>query len=229
MAGIIAAKAARAHVISISFGGTLQIPPTPEPPTESLALALELQDAVESGIVVVAAAGDGQFSIEPQIPGVISVGGVFVDRDGSRFVSDIASAFASPWFLGINVPLVCGLCGNFPDFYLMLPVPPNSQMDDEQANFDPNDGTAGDDGWARFSGTSAAAPQIAGAAAVLLSAKPGLTPAQVEQALCAKARDVTRGTSSLMFHVSAGPGQDSATGFGLVDVSAALKFAQDNF
>lgn len=231
LAGIAAAKLAGAQIISISFGGTLQFPPTPQPSIESMALALELQDAVERGMVVVAAAGDGQFAMEPQVPGVISAGGAFVDRQGTRRASDIASAFPSPWFPGVSVPLVCGLCGMFPDFYLMLPVPPDSEMDVSQAGFPgtPNDGTAEDDGWARFSGTSAAAPQIAGAAAVLLSAKPSLTPAEVAEALCRTARDVRRGRCSPIFNLPAGPGRDAATGCGLIDVAAALTFAQQNF
>jgi subtilase family protein len=231
LAGIVAAKSAGAQIISISFGGTLQFPPTPQPTAESLALSLELQDAVERGIVVVAAAGDGQFAMEPQAPGVISAGGVFVDQQGRRQASDIASAFESPWFPGVSVPIVCGLCGMFPDFYLMLPVPPASEMDFSQAGFpgEPNDGTMDDDGWARFSGTSACAPQIAGAAAVLLSAKPNLTPAEVAQSLSQTARDVRRGRSSPIFDQPAEVGHDVATGFGLIDVSAALAFAQQNF
>ena len=231
LAGIVAAKSAGAQIISISFGGTLQFPPSPQPTAESLAVSLELQDAVERGIVVVAAAGDGQFAMEPQAPGVISAGGVFVDEQGRRQVSDIASAFDSPWFPGISVPLVCGLCGMFPDFYLMLPVPPASEMDFSQAGFpgEPNDGTLDNDGWARFSGTSACAPQIAGAAAVLLSAKPHLKPAEIAQALSSSARDVKRGRSSPIFDEPAEAGHDVATGFGLIDVSAALAFAQQNF
>jgi Subtilase family len=231
LAGIVAAKSAGAQIISISFGGTLQFPPTPQPTAESLALSRELQDAVERGIVVVAAAGDGQFAMEPQAPGVISAGGVFVDQQGRREASDIASAFESPWFPGVSVPLVCGLCGIFPDFYLMLPVPPGSDMDFSQAGSpgEPNDGTSDNDGWARFSGTSACAPQAAGAAAVLLSAKPNLTPAEIAQALSSTARDVKRGRSSPIFDRPAGVGRDVATGFGLIDVSAALRFAQDNF
>ena len=227
LAGIAMAKSSGARIISISFGGTLQFPPTPDPPLEARILSLEIQDAVERGIVVVAAAGDGQFAIEPQTPGVISVGGVFISQQGRRHASDISSAFTSPWFPGVDVPLVCGLCGMFPDLYIMLPVPPESEMD--FAQFDASDGTTEDDGWARFSGTSAAAPQIAGAAAVLLSAKPLLTPAQIAESLCATARDVIRGRSSPMFDLPAGPGHDAATGFGLVDVTAALAFAQQNF
>jgi subtilisin family serine protease len=231
LAGIAAAKSSGAQIISISFGGTLQFPPTPQPAIESMALSLELQDAVERGIVVVAAAGDGQFAMEPQVPGVISAGGVFVDQQGERQASDIASAFPSPWFPGVSVPLVCGLCGMFPDFYLMLPVPPESEMDVSQAGFPgtPNDDTADDDGWARFSGTSAAAPQIAGAVAVLLSAKPSLTPAEVAKTLCLTARDVSRGRCSPIFDLPAGPGRDAATGCGLIDVAAALAFVRQNF
>ncbi|MDO0917099.1 S8 family serine peptidase [Streptomyces sp. DT2A-34] len=48
----------------------------------------------------------------------------------------------------------------------MLPIPPGCTIDAEESDAD--DGTSRNDGWALFSGSSAAAPQIAGAAALLL-------------------------------------------------------------
>jgi hypothetical protein len=52
----------------------------------------------------------------------------------------------------------------------MLPVPSGCEIDREEAqptDNDPADVTSSDDGWALSSGTSAAAPQLAGAAALL--------------------------------------------------------------
>lgn len=194
--------------------------------------ALEILDAVEQGIVVVFSAGNGQFAIEPQVPGVIAAGGVFADQSGRLRASNYASGYASPWIPGVRVPTVCGLVGLLPRAqYLMLPVPPGcaidvdeSQPDPVDPKGDPGDTTTEEDGWAIFSGTSAAAPQIAGAVAVLLGARPGLTPAQVTEALARTATDVTTGTNHPRFGHSADAGPDLATGPGLVNVSAALDF-----
>jgi subtilisin family serine protease len=60
-----------------------------------------------------------------------------------------------------------------------------------------------------FSGTSYAAPHLAGAAALLYAAAPGLTVGALEEALRASAKDVGP------------PGPDDASGYGLVDVCAA--------
>jgi subtilisin family serine protease len=60
------------------------------------------------------------------------------------------------------------------------------------------------------SGTSMAAPHVAGVAALVVGAAPGLTPAQVEQALVAGAID--RGTA----------GRDDVYGHGLVDATRAV-------
>ncbi|CAM5464443.1 S8 family serine peptidase [Streptomyces griseorubiginosus] len=229
-AGFLRAKADRPHVLTNSWGGDGDFPPLGGPSQADMIFALEILDAVEQGIVVVFSAGNGQFAIEPQVPGVIAAGGVFAAQDGRLRASNYASGYVSPWIEGVRVPTVCGLVGLLPRAqYLMLPVPPGCAIDVDESlpdphapADDPGDTTGPGDGWAMFSGTSAAAPQTAGAVAVLLGARPGLTPAQVTRALTATATDVTTGTNHPRFGKRAHVGIDTATGPGLVNVSAAL-------
>jgi hypothetical protein len=69
------------------------------------------------------------------------------------------------------------------------------------------------DGYAHLAGTSFAAPMVAAAATWLRAVRPSLSRDQVTQVLRASARDLDR------------PGWDTATGFGLVQIGAALKQA----
>jgi subtilisin family serine protease len=129
------------------------------------------------------------------------------------------------------VPDFCGLVGLLPHAsYIMLPIPAGCQIDHEVSK--PDDGQAGDgttptDGWGVFSGTSAAAPQLAGVCALLLEKNPHLTPADVKAILRRTARDVLEGHSNpassddLRTPMQAGLGDDGATGAGLVDAYAA--------
>ncbi|MFK0156192.1 S8 family serine peptidase [Streptomyces sp. NPDC090493] len=229
MAGFMRAKSDRPQVMTNSWGGDGPFPPDGPPSQPDIMAALEIQDAIDKGIVVVFSAGNGQFSIEPQVPGVLAAGGAFVGPQGALQASDYTSGYVSPWFEDVVVPTVCGLVGLMPRAqYLMLPVPPGCEIDVEESNPDPDpDGTTRIDGWARFSGTSAAAPQLAGAVAVLLGARPELTRAQVTEALSRTAVDVTTGKNA--FGNRARPGHDDATGAGLVDVSAALDFVLARF
>jgi subtilisin family serine protease len=222
------------RIITNSWGGDGPFPPGPLDPGE-LAFVAEIQDAIAQDILVVFSAGNGQFSVEPQVPGVLAAGGAFVGPNGELRASDYASGYRSPFFQGVDVPTVCGLVGMLPRAqYLMLPIQPACMIDIDESLPDlpgdpTTDGTTGNDGWALFSGTSAAAPQLAGAAAVLIGAMPNISPAQVVQALTATAIDVVSGRCHPRFNNAAGIGPDLATGAGLVDVAAALKFAQDNF
>jgi hypothetical protein len=236
IAGFLKAKEINPRIITSSWGGDEDYPPLGPPNQMDLAIAAEIQDAIHRGILVVFSAGNGQFSVEPQVPGVLAAGGVFVDQNGSPRASDYASGYQSTWFDNPVVPTVCGLVGMQPRAqYLMLPVPPGCELDREEAGPsidppDPPDGTTADDGWALFSGTSAAAPQLAGAAALLLGAKPAMTPAQVIEALSRTAVDVVVGRSfPQRFNNPATPGPDLATGAGLIDVGAALQYATGHF
>lgn len=69
---------------------------------------------------------------------------------------------------------------------------------------------AGDYGWALGSGTSFAAPLVAGVAALVLARTPGLTPVQLEQRLVSTAKDLGK------------KGRDDGTGAGLLDAARAV-------
>jgi hypothetical protein len=192
-------------------------------------LAAAVADAVAAGIIVVFSAGNGRFGFPGQHPDVISAGGVFMDIDGSLQASNYASGFVSNIYPGRNSPDLCGLVGMLPRaIYIMLPLQEGCEIDQGNGGgTHPNgDQTAGDDGWAGFSGTSAAAPQLAGVAALIKEACPRLTPAQVRDIMRATARDVTQGSSHPNTGGTAGPGFDTATGAGLVDAHRAVLMAK---
>jgi subtilisin family serine protease len=225
LAGFVRAKASAPDVLTNSWGGDYLDPVPAQPDPADRPLVLEILDAIQQGIVVVFSAANGQFSVEAQVPGVIAAGGVFASAGLEIQASDYSSGYHSQWFGGVDVPTVSGLVGMRPRAsYIMMPIPPGCPIDVERAAAgagDPADGTNPNDGWALFSGTSAAAPQIAGAAAVLRGIRNNATPAQVAQALANTAIDVRAGRCYPRFNNPATPGRDLATGFGLIDVSAA--------
>lgn len=225
LAGFVRAKADKPDVLTNSWGSNNPFPPQADPSPANRAMALEIGDAIAQGIVVIFSAGNGQFGVEPQVPGVIAAGGVFANAGLDLQASTYSSGYQSPWFGGVQVPTVSGLVGMFPRAsYIMLPIPPGCPIDTGRAvsgDGDPADGTTANDGWALFSGTSAAAPQIAGAAAVLRGVKKNATPEQVSTALSTTSIDVRAGSCHARFNNPATPGRDLATGFGLINVSAA--------
>jgi subtilisin family serine protease len=222
-----AAVALAPHVITCSWGGDKRKGPLT---AADQALAAAIAAAVAAGITVVFSAGNGHWSFPGQHPDVISAGGVFMAPDESLRASDYASGFMSSIYPERRVPDLCGLVGMLPRAaYIMLPLEPGDQMDVGTAGGAHPDGdeTAAGDGWACFSGTSAAAPQLAGAAALVKQACPALTPAQVRAILMSTARDVTAGTCSPSTGGNAAvAGPDTATGNGLVDAHKAVMVAK---
>lgn len=64
-----------------------------------------------------------------------------------------------------------------------------------------------------FNGTSCATPYAAGVAALVISKAPGITPAEVRQAIVSSATDMT---------IDGGVGWDRYTGYGMINASGAL-------
>ncbi len=221
-----AAAALNPHIITNSWGSNRQTGPLG---AADMALAAAVAAAWASGIVVVFSAGNGSWGFPGQHPDVISAGGVFMNPDGTMRASNYASGFMSNIYPGRRVPDLSGLVGMLPGAkYIMLPLEPGDDIDVGGAGgtHPAKDETASNDGWAAFSGTSAAAPQLAGAAALVKQACPRLSPAEVRDVLMRTARDVIVGTNHPNFGNAAVVGPDTATGNGLVDAHRAVLTAK---
>lgn len=212
----------RPDIISCSWGYDI-----PRGPLSAAmrTLAAAVANAVHKGIIVVFSTGNGHWGFPGQHPDVISAGGVYMGPDGSLQATPYASGFESRVYPGRKVPDVCGLVGLPPHaMYIMLPIESKCTIDREFSDrtHPRGDETAPDDGWAAFSGTSAAAPQLAGVCALMKEVWPQVTPAQACKILKRTARDITAGNCSRRTggHPAV-PGPDLATGYGLVDASQA--------
>ncbi|MGB3494223.1 MAG: S8 family serine peptidase [Elainellaceae cyanobacterium] len=218
----------RPDVISCSWGTDLRSPFQLSAYHKVLAAAIA--DAIRQGIVVIFAAGNGQWGFPSQHPDVIAVGGVYKHLEGSLKgrleASNYASSFISAIYPGRRVPDICGLVGQLPNAaYIMLPVPPGSQTDSSRAAT--GDETEKADGWAAFSGTSSAAPQLAGACALLEQYVPGLGPLKIKQLLQETAEDILEGSSNpASGSGGARAGPDLATGYGLAVAHKAIEAAR---
>ena len=229
-----AAVALRPDIITCSWGSSNVNGPLS---AADLTLAAAIAAAVASGITVIFSAGNGHAGFPGQHPDVISAGGAFMRPDGTFEASNYASGFTSRIYAGRRAPDVCGLVGMRPRaIYIMLPVEPNDAIDVGNAGgaHPAGDETANNDGWAAFSGTSAAAPQLAGVAALIKEACPRLTPPQIKDVMIRTARDVTTGRCSAVGNAAtvlhnglpAAVGPDEATGHGLVDAHKAAMLAK---
>ena len=169
-----------------------------------------LNHAVEklwfNGVVVVAAAGNygvnGEPSGVPYAPGndpfVITVGAG--DVDGSISTYD---DYAAPWSAwGYTLDGFAKPELGAPGRYMVGPVPANSTLPHERLT------NVVSPGYMQLSGTSFAAPIVAGAAAQVLAVHPDWTPDQVKGALMLTAKPVP----------SAEPG---SLGVGIVDAAKA--------
>jgi hypothetical protein len=223
-----AAVALSPHIISNSWTSDVRFGP--------LSAALQARAAAVAaawgaGIIVVFAAGNGHWGFPGQHPDVISVGGVDIAIDGALRASNYASGFMSNVYPGRRVPDMSGIVGMLPKaMNIMLPLPPCSEIDTGNAGGShptTGDETANNDGWAAFSGTSAACPQVAGVCALIKQACSGLTPPEVRDILMQTARDVTTGTCNPNTGGNAATvGPDLATGNGLVDAHKAVLLAK---
>ncbi len=239
-------------VISCSWGWDCET--VSDLDSDMLLMEAAVSDAVANGIVVLFAAGNGQYCFPAQHPDVIAVGGVYVDQQGAMQASSYASGFESKIYWRRKVPDVCGLVGNDPGFpglppsipgwpggmYIMMPTQPGSEEDIRFSNngathpLDPatthppyGDETQPDDGWLVASGTSSATPQVAGICALMRQVRPEMGPLTIWRILKNTARDVRAGhANALTGGNAAGPGEDLATGAGLADCKASVQGAR---
>lgn len=179
------------HVLNCAWGFNIDHADRKRVPTSYRKIYQLIQKAVEQGICVVAAAGNGQRAFPGSMPEVISAGGVYYAPDGRFEPSDVSSKFESGFFPGRRVPDVCGLVGNKPHGRLLLvPVPPKAKLARRPAFSMMGESSSMGHGWALFSGTSAATAMISGACALLLQMRPGLSPRQLKRVLIEASRPV---------------------------------------
>jgi len=219
------------HIITCSWGSDTGTSTALSAANQALAAAIAA--AVAAGITVIFSAGNGHVGFPGQHPDVISAGGVYMDVDESLRASNYASGFNSVIYPNRRVPDLSGLVGMKPGAnYIMLPLEPGDQIDVQKAGgvFPNGDETANNDGWAAFSGTSAAAPQLAGVAALIKQACAKLTPKQIKAIMMKTARDVKtgncNGTALTPGGVPSVVGPDASTGNGLVDAHKAVLSAK---
>ncbi|MBI3961534.1 MAG: S8 family peptidase [Deinococcus sp.] len=160
-----------AEVINLSLGGK----------QPSVLVQEAIQEALERGVVVVAAAGnEGDLGSSPHFPAAFDLPGLIA----------VGATENSGWFRAFF---------SNRGSYLDLMAPGSTVIS-----------AAPDSQYEFFDGTSFATPFVSGAAALLLSQNPGLTPAQVESTLESAATDLQS------------PGPDIETGWGRLNVCAAL-------
>jgi subtilisin family serine protease len=183
-----------------------------------------IADAVDDGVTMIFASGNGHKAFPGCMPEVFSIGGTTVEQSGNLKASNYASSFSSSFYPGRNVPDFCGVVGEANPGsplkgHIMLPVPNGCELEGSNLPL-----SSKNKGWGIFSGTSAAAPQIAGVAALMLSINPSLKPNDLRQIIEDTAVDVSRGLSAM--GDAAHSGHDLATGSGFVNAFEACLRAE---
>ena len=199
-----------ARVINLSLGG-LRDPKSPALDTYSPVEAAAVRYAIAHRVVVVAAAGNGDASpSEPwpyaswpaALPHVIGVGALAPDGSVPRFSN------RDPRFTELAAPGV-DIVSTFPRNLTAL----------DPACVDQGYSDCGTPDYLRAEGTSFAAPQVAAAAALLLSADAALTPDQVSWLLERNADDVNPETGCSVCPY----GRDALSGWGSLDIAKAIE------
>lgn len=241
VAGLTMAEASGADIVSCSWG-TSVADASDAKSAHLRTVEFLLSRLVAEGRIVLCASGNyprggvgrGEYGFPAQHPDVIAVGGAHVTKTGRLRASTYASGFQSEVYPYRGVPDVSGICGDIPNGVLIMsPVQPGCVMDVQAAaaRYPTGDDTRPDDGWCCVSGTSAATPQVAGAAALALEANRALKHNSTMRALLAlTARDVRHGhgnpkTKRNGLSNKARRGPDLVTGAGLIDVGAAVALA----
>jgi hypothetical protein len=199
-----------ARVINLSFGG-IRDPLDPNRDTYSQLEADAVAYAVSKGAVVVAAVGNGDHA--PEMPW-----------------SYASYPAALPHVLGVSAVNEAGAVpkySNRDQIYNDLAAPgdrilsilPRSLTSRYPACSEQGYSSCGPDEYREAQGTSFAAPLVTAAAAQLLSVRPGLRSNQVVSILQRTAVDLTPGTGC----ASCSTGRDEHSGWGRLDVAAALK------
>ena len=215
--GLKWAKQNGARVVSMSFSTD-----------ETNDINQAISDAVSSGCVLVAAAGNGNassVSYPASSPNVIAVGAISpcgqrktpISCDGETCWGSNYGANLSVVAPGVLIPTtdIQGREGYNPT----IPIYPNCGGTKISSDFTDQDYTV----W--FDGTSAACPQVAGIAALILSVRPVLTQAQVRQVIestCTKLSGYIFSTNSSYPNGT----WNNEVGYGLVNAYAAVQAVQ---
>ncbi len=188
-------------------------------------VACTVRQAVEQGIIVVFAGGNGKKLFPQQMPEVIAIGGAYVAQSGALSAASYASGYESALFPNRIVPDFCGLVGLRPDgIYIMMPTMPGSIIDRSFAEkpYPYGDGTDKPaDGWVVISGTSSGSGQVSGLAAILKQIRGDLKQAQMRNILAQTAQPILSGVSS-EGNPAGLPTPNLATGYGIVDSRRAI-------
>lgn len=184
------------RVINMSLGGLDGPQCNPDPPSTALDDVVAAVEAV--GVVCVAAAGNEatqcpapQSSSPANQRNVIAVAAVSPDRTRASYSNEAPTNF-------IAAP---GGSGNAPAENVLSTYFNEPFGGQREASYQPSEGT------------SMATPHVAGVVALMLSANPNLTPAQV--------RDILQNTAEDLGE----PGRDNIFGFGLIRADRAVEAA----
>ena len=193
-----------AHVLSNSWGWV---------GAPSTVIETAIDDALAAGRAVIFAAGNGPdrspWTYDVAFPGSLTATKDIVTVGASSLTDEHKAAASSDGQFGWGSSYV----GSGPD---VVAPGPWSYTTDRQGSAGYNDGTALSDSNydPTFGGTSSSTPKVAGIVALMLSANPNLTPAQIKSILRSTADDIDA------------TGDDDKTGAGRVNAYGAVMAAK---